>query len=100
MMHVAKPESNPIIMTTSNVHLYVISQQKNITTSAVPKQQPSAISLLDLRTAATTSNILGMNAETRHAQVNTTPFMDDAKFNSLKLDFPNEWMYDYNTTGW
>jgi hypothetical protein len=125
MMRQSKPKAKPIIMTTSNVHPPAMSprttrrlmltqeltsslrqnllwerQQKNTTTNAVAKRQQSAISLPALRRAATTSNIPGMNAETQHAQANATPFMDDAKFNSLNQDVYSTGINQYHTRGW
>jgi hypothetical protein len=120
-----KQKPKPIIMTTSNVHPPAMSprttrrlmltqeltsslrqnllwerQQKNTTTNAVAKRQQSAISLPALRRAATTSNLPGMTAETQHAQGSTTPFMDDAKFNSLTQDVYSAGLDPYHSQGW
>jgi hypothetical protein len=76
-------------------------QQKNATSNAVAKRQQSAISLPALRRAATTSNITGMNAEAQPtAQDRVTPFMDDAKFNSLNHDVYSAGINQYHQAGW
>jgi hypothetical protein len=125
MMRPSKQKPKPIIMTTSNVHPPAMSprttrrlmltqeltsslrqnllwerQQKNTTTNAVAKRQQSAISLPALRRAATTSNLPGMSAETQHATSSTTPFMDDARFNSLNQDVYSAGLDPYHSQGW
>jgi hypothetical protein len=66
----------------------------------VAKRQQSAVSLPALRRAATTSNLPNMNPEPHPAQDKVTPFMDDAKFNSLTHDVYSAGINQYHQAGW
>jgi hypothetical protein len=125
MMHPTKPKPKSIIKTTSSVHPPAMSprttrrlmltqeltsslrqnllwerQHKNTTINAVAKRQQSAISLPALRRAATTSNLPSLSAVTHPAQGSTTPFRDDAGFNSLNQDVYLAGIDLYHSQGW
>jgi hypothetical protein len=125
LMMRSSSKAKPIIMTTSNVHPPAMSprttrrlmlqseltsslrqnllwerQQKNATNNAVAKRQQSAVSLPALRRAATTSNITRMTNEPQQNQDSTTPYMDDAKFNSLNQDVYSAGLTEYHSRGW
>lgn len=124
MMRQQIPRTQPIIMTTSNVHPPMLSprttrrnmlqteltqslrqnllwerQHKNATTNAVNKRAQSAVSIPALRRAMTTNDIKGMD----HPQQNllkSAALRDGTKNNSSYNDYFDQGLQEYHQKGW
>jgi hypothetical protein len=125
MMRPQAPRTQPIIMTTSNVHPPMLSprttrrnmlqteltqslrqnllwerQHKNATTNAVNKRAQSAVSIPALRRAMTTNDIKGLNAYPQHNLLKDATSRDAAKNNNSFNDYFDQGLQEYHQKGW
>jgi hypothetical protein len=125
MMRQQIPRTQPIIMTTSNVHPPMLSprttrrnmlqteltqslrqnllwerQHKNATTNAVNKRAQSAVSIPALRRAMTTNDIKGLDAFPQQNLLKTATSRDAAKNNNSYNDYFDQGLQEYHQKGW
>lgn len=125
MMRQQVPRTQPIIMTTSNVHPPMLSprttrrnmlqteltqslrqnllwerQHKNATTNAVNKRAQSAVSIPALRRAMTTNDIKGLDAFPQQNLLKTATSRDAAKNNNSYNDYFDQGLQEYHQKGW
>jgi hypothetical protein len=125
MMRQQIPRTQPIIMTTSNVHPPMLSprttrrnmlqteltqslrqnllwerQHKNATTNAVNKRAQSAVSIPALRRAMTTNDIKGLDAFPQQNLLKTATARDAAKNNNSYNDYFDQGLQEYHQKGW
>ncbi|KAF2680841.1 DUF1752-domain-containing protein [Lentithecium fluviatile CBS 122367] len=125
MMRQQIPRTQPIIMTTSNVHPPMLSprttrrnmlqteltqslrqnllwerQHKNATTNAVNKRAQSAVSIPALRRAMTTNDIKGLDVFPQQNLLKTATSRDAAKNNNSYNDYFDQGLQEYHQKGW
>lgn len=125
MMRQQIPRTQPIIMTTSNVHPPMLSprttrrnmlqteltqslrqnllwerQHKNATTNAVNKRAQSAVSIPALRRAMTTNDIKGLDAYPQQNLLKSAALRDGIKNNSSYNDYFDQGLQEYHQKGW